>query len=120
MSGRPVSVIQLREILFCLFSVFIIFVVVKMYSALTVSGLCFFASFCFSKEAYVGVFSLYFLYCFWKNMIIFIFYAKESGICAMACVYESVFSAYRVEPVYLLAELSCWPSGELLSSKCHL
>ena len=48
---------QLREILFCLFSVFITFVVVKMSSALTVSGLCFFASFCFSKEAYVGVFS---------------------------------------------------------------
>ena len=48
---------QLREILFCLFSVFITFAVVKMSSALTVSGLCFFASFCFSKEAYVGVFS---------------------------------------------------------------
>ena len=43
MNGRPFSV----EILFCLFSVFIIFVVVKMNSVLTVSGLCFFCKFLF-------------------------------------------------------------------------
>ena len=109
---------QLREILFCLFSVFITFVVVKMSSALTVSGLCFFASLFFKRGLCGGFLS--FLNCFGINMIIFIFYAKEGGICAMACVYESVFSAYCVEPVYLLAELSCWPSGELLSSKFHL
>lgn len=46
---------QLRSYFVCF--LFIIFVVVKMNSVLTVSGLCFFASFCFSKEAYVGVFS---------------------------------------------------------------
>ena len=50
-------------------------------------------------------------------MIIFIFYAKEGGICAMACVYESVFSAYRVEPVYLLAELSPWPRAPTSEQK---
>ena len=38
MNGRPVSV---KRDLILFFSVFIIFVVVKMYSVLTFSGLCF-------------------------------------------------------------------------------
>ena len=116
MNGRPVSV--KRDLILFVFCFYHICSSKNEFSPYCQWSLLF-CKFLFFKRGLCGGF-LSFLNCFGINMIIFIFYAKEGGICAMACVYESVFSAYCVEPVYLLAELSCWPSGELLSSKFHL
>ena len=56
MNGRPVSV---KRDLILFFSVFIIFVVVKMYSVLTFSGLCFLKGFFFFLKSLMLGFSLF-------------------------------------------------------------